>query len=91
MYVEAGGRALIPKNAFGWPILASVFFARVGSFSCLFPRLSFLISIFQFGGAISFSVFETICGAEVLQPGGKGGPASGRETGQRCARRHPWL
>jgi hypothetical protein len=28
-----GGRALIPKNAFGWPILAGLFFARVGSFS----------------------------------------------------------
>src|SRR5216684_6642563 len=27
----AGGRALIPKNAFGWPILAG--FARVGVFS----------------------------------------------------------
>jgi len=27
-----GGRALIPKNDFGWPILAGLFFARVGSF-----------------------------------------------------------
>src|SRR5580704_15660478 len=26
----AGGRALIPKNAFGWAILAGLFFARVG-------------------------------------------------------------
>ncbi len=32
----AGGRALIPKNAFGWPILARLFFARVGSFSSAF-------------------------------------------------------
>jgi hypothetical protein len=26
----AGGRALIPKSAFGWPIPAGLFFARVG-------------------------------------------------------------
>ena len=26
----AGGRALIPKIAFGWPILAGLFHARVG-------------------------------------------------------------
>jgi hypothetical protein len=32
----AGGRDLIPKNAFGWPILAGLFFARVGFFSCPF-------------------------------------------------------
>src|SRR6266446_4006670 len=33
----AGGRALIPKNDFGWPILAGLFLARVmGSFSCPF-------------------------------------------------------
>src|SRR5229473_3669324 len=31
-----GGRALIPKNAFGWPILAGLFFARVGSFCPFF-------------------------------------------------------
>jgi hypothetical protein len=41
----AGGRALIPKNAFGWPILARLFFARVGSFSSLVSNFHF--SIFQ--------------------------------------------
>src|SRR6266568_3101952 len=87
----AGGRALVSKNASGWPTLSGLIYERVGSFSCPFPRFSFLISIFQFGGPTRFSVFETICDADVLQPGGKGGPASGRETGQRCARRHPWL
>ena len=30
--VQAGGRPLIPKNAFGWPILAGLFLARVGFF-----------------------------------------------------------
>ncbi len=33
---QAGGRALIPKNTFEWPILAGLFFARVGSFSIFF-------------------------------------------------------
>ena len=28
VFIPAGGRALIPKDAFGWPILAG--FARVG-------------------------------------------------------------
>jgi len=37
--VRAGGRALIPKNASGWPILAG--FAKVGSFSCCFPIFNF--------------------------------------------------
>jgi predicted RNase H-like HicB family nuclease len=32
----ACGRALIPKNAFGWPILAGLFHARVGPFSSTF-------------------------------------------------------
>src|SRR5882757_7400787 len=32
LIIRAGGRALIPKNAFGWPILPG--FATVGSFSC---------------------------------------------------------
>jgi hypothetical protein len=35
----AGGRALIPKNVFGCPILAGLFSARVGSFSCLVETL----------------------------------------------------
>src|SRR5712692_7143572 len=80
----------------GWPRLNSVKRLWVAhpstqskdGVSSLIP---FLISIFQFLGAISFSVFETICDADVLPPGEKGGPASGRETGQRCARRRPWL
>ncbi len=144
---SAGCRALIPKNAFGWPILVGLFFARVRTQTrkqkleveigkgtrygvvsrkaisrsltppkargfgmtgagvskartvplllrderCGLFLVPFLISTFQFGGATSSSVFETICDADVLQPGGKVGPASGRETAQRCARRHPWL
>ena len=58
----AGGRALIPKKAFGWPILAG--FARVGSslvpFSSLWflvssslPLVPFLISIFYFQFSVS--------------------------------------
>src|SRR5260370_36664234 len=66
-------------------------FCKGGSFSSLFPRFSFLISIFQFGGATRFSVFETICDADVLPPGGEGGPASWRETRPRCRRRPPWV
>jgi hypothetical protein len=31
VFIPAGGRALIPKDAFGWPILAG--FARVGLLS----------------------------------------------------------
>jgi hypothetical protein len=31
----AGGRALIPKNALGWPILAVLFLARVGLLTIL--------------------------------------------------------
>jgi hypothetical protein len=38
-HTMAGGRALIPKNAFGWPILAG--FARVGSFSSPFSNFYF--------------------------------------------------
>src|SRR5437879_9476554 len=38
---------------------------------------------FEGSPATSSSVFETICGADVLQTCGKGGPVSGRETGQR--------
>lgn len=36
----AGGRASIPKNAFGWPILAVLFHARVGLH---FASLSYVI------------------------------------------------
>ena len=41
---SAGGRALIPKNAFGWPILAG--FARVGFFSYPFSDFYFLVGRF---------------------------------------------
>src|SRR5258708_32058048 len=39
----AGGRALIPKNAFPWPILAGLLFARVRSFSFPFSNFYFLV------------------------------------------------
>src|SRR6266436_3076552 len=67
---RAGGWPSIRKTASGWPTLSGLVYERVGSFSCPFPCFSFLISIFQFGGATRFSVFETICDADVLQPGG---------------------
>jgi hypothetical protein len=38
----AGGRALIPKNAFGWPILAVSLYARVG---LLFASLIFWVEV----------------------------------------------
>jgi hypothetical protein len=38
----AGGRPLIPKNAFGWPILAGLFHARVGLCSYPFSNFYFL-------------------------------------------------
>src|SRR5438876_1522024 len=44
MDLGAGGRALIPKNAFGWRILRR---SRRGLYSCLFSNFYFLISIFQ--------------------------------------------
>jgi hypothetical protein len=37
----AGGRALIPKNASGWPTLAGLFLAK-----CALSFVPFLISIF---------------------------------------------
>jgi hypothetical protein len=37
--LAAGGRALIPKNAFGWPTLSGLVYERVGVF---------FFSIFQF-------------------------------------------
>jgi hypothetical protein len=54
----AGGRALIPKNAFGWPILAGLFHARVGVF--LFSFFQFLFSIFWQSGA-------QLAGGQVLE------------------------
>ena len=43
VFLLAGGRDLIPKDAFGWPTLAGLFFARVGSFSCPFSNFCFLV------------------------------------------------
>ena len=39
----AGGRPSIGKNASGWPTLSGLIYERVGSFSCPFPRFSFLV------------------------------------------------
>jgi hypothetical protein len=46
--MPAGGRVLIPKNAFGWPTLSGLVYERVGSFSFLFSLFSFLFSLFFF-------------------------------------------
>src|SRR5207249_12014522 len=43
MDLGAGGRALIPKNAFGWRILRR---SRRGLYSCLFSNFYFLIFYF---------------------------------------------
>jgi hypothetical protein len=43
--VMAGGCALIPKEAFGWPILADLFHARVGSFSSRLSDFHFLVGL----------------------------------------------
>ena len=47
---RAGGRALIPKNACGWPILSGLVYERVGPSLVPFPlsNFQFLLSI---GGA----------------------------------------
>jgi hypothetical protein len=44
--LQAGDRTLIPKNAFAWPILAGLFFARVGLI---------FASLFSYGFAGRFS------------------------------------
>ncbi len=71
---EAGGRALILKNAFGWPILAGLFFARVGSFSCPFSNFYFLVSIpgnAHFSSNLPANPANPSCQACVIMPGRK--------------------
>src|SRR2546430_14987247 len=65
---KARGRVLIPKNAFGCPILAGLDFARVGLTPSLsnahFPisNFHFLISISRRAGYLLTARLESICG-----------------------------
>jgi len=66
----AGSGASIPKNAFGWPILAGLFFCYGGVFLLLFSNFQFLFSSRslagrvlipkkrRWGGCILLTVFE---------------------------------
>src|SRR5580700_8138718 len=48
-----GGRALIPKNAFGWPTLSGLVYERVGSFSSPFSNFYFRILFSTYRGGRS--------------------------------------